>query len=379
MTRASAAALVAVALAAGLALRLTRLDVRPMHHDEANQAVKFGALVERSQYRYDPHDHHGPTLYYLTLPAAWLRGQATLATLDERTLRAVPAVFGAATILLLPVLTSGIGRTAVASAAFLMALSPAMVFYSRMYIQESMFACFALAFTIAVGRAMTEPGLRWPVAAGVAAGLAIATKETSAIVLPASVVAAAVAWWSLGANRPGPRLAERWWWTEAVVSAATAAVIAALFYSSFLANPGSALGPLLAAGTYLERAVDPASHVQPWHYYLGLLAWSSSGGLTWSEGVVLVLAAVGALTAVPLGSARAAAAESSFWPRYLACCAAISTAVFSLIPVQDAVEPAAVLRPDHRRGRDWSVRDRASLGPAHDAVRAGRRPGSRMR
>ena len=158
MTRASAAALVAVALAAGLALRLARLDVRPMHHDEANQAVKFGALVERSQYRYDTHDHHGPTLYYLTLPAAWLRGQATLASLDERTLRAVPAVFGAATILLLPLLTSGIGRTAVASAAVLMALSPAMVFYSRMYIQESMFACFALAFTIAVGRAMTEPG-----------------------------------------------------------------------------------------------------------------------------------------------------------------------------------------------------------------------------
>jgi uncharacterized protein (TIGR03663 family) len=332
MTRASAAALVAVALAAGLALRLARLDVRPMHHDEANQAVKFGALVERSQYRYDTHDHHGPTLYYLTLPVAWLRGQATLASLDERTLRAVPAVFGAATILLLPLLASGIGRTAVASSALLMAVSPAMVFYSRMYIQESMFACFALAFTIAVGRAMTQPGLLWPLAAGVAAGLAIATKETSAIVLPAAVVAAAVAWWSLGPNRPGTRLAERRWPTAALVSVATAAVIAALFYSSFLANPGGALGPLRAAGTYLERGVDPADHVQPWHYYLGLLAWSSSGGLTWSEGVVLVLAAVGALTALPLGSSGAAAAESGFWPRYLACGAAISTAVFSLIP-----------------------------------------------
>ena len=36
MTRASAGALVVIALAAGLALRLARLDVRPMHHDEAN-------------------------------------------------------------------------------------------------------------------------------------------------------------------------------------------------------------------------------------------------------------------------------------------------------------------------------------------------------
>ena len=101
MTRASAAALVALALTAGLGLRLARLDVRPMHNDEANQAVKFGELLERREYRYDAFDHHGPTLYYLTLPAAWLRGQASFAALDEYTLRSVPAVFGAATILLL--------------------------------------------------------------------------------------------------------------------------------------------------------------------------------------------------------------------------------------------------------------------------------------
>ena len=46
MTRTCVVGLVAVAAAAGLALRLARLDVRPMHHDEANQAVKFGALLE---------------------------------------------------------------------------------------------------------------------------------------------------------------------------------------------------------------------------------------------------------------------------------------------------------------------------------------------
>ncbi len=283
MTRASAAVLVAVALAAGLALRLARLDVRPMHHDEANQAVKFGALVERGEYRYDTYDHHGPTLYYLTLPAAWLRGQTTLASLDERTLRIVPAVFGVATILLLPLMSRGIGRTAVAAAAVLMACSPAMVFYSRMYIQESMFACFTLAFTIAVGRALTEPGFGWPAAAGVAAGLAVATKETSIIVLPASLAAAAIAWWSAGPDRPRTWLAERRGQTAILAAVVVAAAIAALFYSSFLANPSGALGPLRAAGTYLDRGVDPADHVQPWHYYVGLLAWSSSGGLTWTE------------------------------------------------------------------------------------------------
>jgi len=47
VTRAGAGVLVALALAAGLALRTARLAERPMHHDEANQAVKFGALLER--------------------------------------------------------------------------------------------------------------------------------------------------------------------------------------------------------------------------------------------------------------------------------------------------------------------------------------------
>ena len=223
MTRAGAAALVAIALTAGLALRLARLDVRPMHNDEANQAIKFGELLERGEYRYDAHDHHGPTLYYLSLPAAWLRGQTSLASLDERTIRGVTAVAGAATILLLPLVAAGIGRTAVAAAAVLMALSPAMVFYSRMYIQESMFAGFTLAFVIAIGRVATGGGLAWSTLAGVAAGLAVATKETSVIVLPAALVACAIAWWSLGPGRPRTPMAGGQWKRSAVVGLTAAA------------------------------------------------------------------------------------------------------------------------------------------------------------
>jgi uncharacterized protein (TIGR03663 family) len=328
---------VAIALTAGLALRLARLDVRPMHHDEANQAVKFGALLERGEYRYDAHDHHGPTLYYLSLPAAWLRGQPTLASLDERTLRGVTAVFGAATILLLPLLSAGVGRMAVASGAVLMALSPAMVFYSRMYIQESLFACFTLAFVIAIGRVALGGGPAWWTLAGAAAGLAVATKETSVIVLPGALVACAIAWWSVGPGRPGTRLADGRWGRAGLVSLATAAAVAALFYSSFLAAPGGVLEPLRAAGTYLDRGVDPVSHAHPWHYYLGLLAYSSSGGLKWSEGLVLVLAIVGAVT--PWGQTRAMSGGPDrshpariFWARYLTCHVAIAAAVFSAIP-----------------------------------------------
>ena len=275
------------------------------------------------------YDHHGPTLYYLTLPAAWLRGQATLAALDERTLRGVTAVFGAATILLLPLLSAAIGRTAVAASAWLMALSPAMVFYSRMYIQESLFACFTLAFVIAVGRVATGGGLAWSALAGVAAGLAVATKETSVIVLPAALVACAIAWWSLGPGRPRNPLADGRGRRAALVSLAAAAAVAALFYSSFLAAPGGVLEPFRGVGTYLDRGIDPGSHAQPWHYYLGLLAYSSSGGLKWSEGLVLVLAIVGAVTA--WGRLHRSRPDRAFWARYLTVNVVVATAIFSAI------------------------------------------------
>jgi uncharacterized protein (TIGR03663 family) len=329
MTRAGAGALVAIALTAALALRVARLEVRPMHHDEANQALKFGDLLERGEYRYDYRDHHGPTLYYLTLPSAWLGGRHTLASLDEVTLRRVPVVFGAATILLLPLLSAGMGRTATTVAAWLMALSPAMVFYSRMFIQEALFACFTLAFVIAVGRIATSGGRAWWILAGVAAGLAVATKETSVIVLPAAILACVIAWWSRGSERPRNALTDGRWRTHALAGLAAAVAIAALFYTSFFTAPAGILEPFRGAGTYLARGVDPASHAHPWHYYARLLAYTSSGGVTWSEGLVLGLAVVGA--AIGWRGRNRSHPDAAFWARYLACDVAIAGAIFSII------------------------------------------------
>ena len=51
-----------------LALRGPELALRPMHNDEAVNAEKIKGLSESGQYKYDPNEHHGPTLYYATLP-----------------------------------------------------------------------------------------------------------------------------------------------------------------------------------------------------------------------------------------------------------------------------------------------------------------------
>ena len=76
------------------------ISVRPMHHDEANQAIRFGDLLEGRGYRYDPQGHHGPTLYYATIPAARLSGARDIAHCTEATVRSVPLAATALLILL---------------------------------------------------------------------------------------------------------------------------------------------------------------------------------------------------------------------------------------------------------------------------------------
>ena len=69
-------ALIILVVVGAFAIRAPELSLRPMHGDEANQAHKTGILIEKGTYVYDPHDHHGPTLYYLARVGAALAGQS---------------------------------------------------------------------------------------------------------------------------------------------------------------------------------------------------------------------------------------------------------------------------------------------------------------
>ncbi|MDO8836936.1 MAG: TIGR03663 family protein [Vicinamibacterales bacterium] len=316
LSRIGLGCLVGLALAVALAFRLAEPSLRPMHHDEANQAVKFGALLETGEYRYDRDDHHGPTLYFLTLPAAWLRGQTTLASLDERTLRLVPALFGAGLLLLFLPLARPLGRPAVAAAAALAAISPVLTYYSRFYIQESLLVFFAVGFVVALGRYVEEPRGRTALAAGVCAGLAFATKETSVILLAAAGMAAVVARGGVTGLRPSA--------AHVAGAVAAAVAVAGLFYSSFFRDPAGVLESVLAFGTYVERGLEPARHAHAWDYYLRMLAWSPSGGVIWSEGLVLTLALAGIVASI---RGRAA----TFWPRYLSLYTVMTAVVFSAL------------------------------------------------
>lgn len=296
MKRAITFVLFLAALAAASYFRFSDLALRPMHHDEANQAVKFGALLEKGEYTYDKNDHHGPVLYYATLPAAKGTGRVRFVDVDETLLRTVPAVFGVAVILLLLMFGVGLQPEAQAVAALLIAVSPAMTYYSRFYIQEMVFVFFVLGFLISLWRYILRPDGGWYVVAGIFAGLMAATKETSVIVFAAAalgLVAVVIRekFFNRNANMPVKR---RIFAGHIAAMAIVAAAVAAIFFSSFGRHPEGIKDAVTALNVYVERgSFTPGFHAHPFFFYLGRLTASIHGGLVWTELFVLLLGLAG--------------------------------------------------------------------------------------
>jgi len=319
--------------AAALAIRLPRLAQRPMHGDEANQAVKAGILLETGQYRYDPVEHHGPSLYWLTLPSFWLHGRDTFADTSETDYRIVPVVFGVGLILLLWLVADGLGRGAAVFAGLWTAISPAFVFYSRYYIQETLLVFFTLAALAAGWRYVRSQRILWAILCGASVGMMHATKETWILAAAAAGLGAAMslAWtrW-----REGDWLVDRAAWRAwllggLVVAGLVAGFVTLVLYSSFGRNPRGPLDSLLAYSVYLRRGSESGIHSHPWYYYLELLfAFRPARGFFWSEGLIAGLALVGMLASL---SRRALPEPQRYFCRFLTFYTLALTAVYASV------------------------------------------------
>ncbi|MEI7902857.1 MAG: flippase activity-associated protein Agl23 [bacterium] len=331
-------------VAVALALRLPRLDRRPMHGDEANQAVRTGLLLETGIYHYDPSDHHGPVLYFAALPFC----RATAATFAETTewnYRLVPVLFSCLTLLLMTGLglkgDSGLfdNRSGLFCALTLTAVSPAMVYYSRFFIQESMLVTFLTGMLVCgrlyvrerVGmrpeRVGARPACLYALGFGTFAGLAVATKETVVLSFAAMALAALVAF--------GPRRLFSAWNTRHVALAAGAAVfVAAVLFSSFFTYPRGVYDAVFATvSAYAKRAMDVPEHQHPWNFYLSLLFWFKYGrGPVWSEAGVLIPGLLAAVAAVWPRQRDAEAAGHARFVRFILVYTLALTALYSAIP-----------------------------------------------
>jgi uncharacterized protein (TIGR03663 family) len=335
MTRSIFALLLLTVAGVAAGLRWPQLDARPMHADEAVQARRFRDLWIDHRYRYDPDEFHGPTLHYATLPSVWWQRVETYAHTTKATYRIVPAVFGVCLILLLFFLADALGRPATLAAALLAAVSPAMVFYSRYYIHETLLLFFTLAAIVAVWRYLQSGRLAWCLLAGVAAGLMQATKETA--VLSFAAAGAATVLTVLG-NRlrteslphlPTPRPIP--WWHLACGLAA-ALVTALILYTSFGANPRGIIDAVMTYFPWISRAGGASPHTPPWYFYFHRLGWwQVADGPRCSEGLILLLALMG------LGSAMSSRDRGTRLPnlpalRWLSFYTVVLAGAYTLIP-----------------------------------------------
>jgi len=321
-----------------VALRLPRLQQRPMHGDEAVHAVKFGELLEKNFYRYNPDEYHGPTLNYFTLIPAWLSGIHKFKDLSEFTLRIVPVFFGLLLVLMPLMLLGGLGRSATIIAAVMTAISPAFVFYGRYYIQEILLVCFTFGVITCGYRYTQRKNVGWALLTGIFLGLMHATKETSIIAF-ASMLLALLLTLLLQPRFAGTlqRRQENISNTlkaikprHVIVTIIAAVIVSTLFYSSFFTNPDGILDSLRAYTTYFNRAGQNNLHIHPWYYYLDILTWMEGfEGLTWNEDLIVVMAGIGFIIAM---TKKGISTVNFTLLRFLAFYTLIMTVLYSAIP-----------------------------------------------
>jgi uncharacterized protein (TIGR03663 family) len=319
-----------IVLAVAALLRLYALELKPMHHDEGVNGFFLTDLVRQGNYKYNPENYHGPTLYYLSLPfvyvwgffSALLNGRFGMAAireagLDTTAVRLLTAVCGVATVWLVLALRRHVGALAALAGAALLAVSPGAVYYSRYFIHETLFVLFTLGIVVAALR-LYEIGSYWRLSLlAASAALLFATKETAFISVGVLGLAVLFVWfWEWTADRPEPPAANArgrkqqrqarggQTWTGALVErlggrerAATMAIVALtlflfinlLFYSSFFTYWQGVGGAVESLKVWTKTGTSEF-HKKSVHTYVGWL-WQE-------EAPILILAAVGAAVAL---------------------------------------------------------------------------------
>ncbi|MEO5716410.1 MAG: flippase activity-associated protein Agl23 [Luteolibacter sp.] len=303
---------------AGIFLRFDQLSKRPFHADEATGARITASRMTSGDYRFDPVHYHGPLLSSLAIPLCQWKGEDVWPELTKHTLRLVPAVAGSL-LLLVPLLwRRRFGDAPMLLASALMATSPLLVYYSRMYIHESLLVLFGMLALVSLLR---FPRYGIP---GLLIGLMFATKESFAIsIITWSSAAVFLAWENRQKiDRASCLSAWRNYRVPILVSLLAAIVSSAFFYTDGFRQPHGAIDAVRTFFVY--KTVD--GHGKPFPYYLQLLALPmKSGGLWWYGTPVVILALIA------FANSFRRDAESPSVIRFIAYAAAGHVVIYSLI------------------------------------------------
>jgi uncharacterized protein (TIGR03663 family) len=301
-------------LIVGAFLRLVKLNLVPLHHDEGVNGNFLLSLVRDGKYVYDPQNYHGPTLYYFSAIIPWIvrffggKAAGDKYGLTTFNIRLTTVIFGVGTIWLALCLRKRLGSVGALSAAALIAISPGAIYLSRYFIHESLFVFFMLGIVVAGLKYYDTGRGAYLILASASAALMVATKETWIINGPVLLIAlvCTAGYFRLRnklantnqSDEPsiGDRLRETVerlggpipLLTIALVAFAVFILVAVFFYSSFFTNyPKGVADALRTLNLWRQRTHE---HEHAWYQYA---YW-----LLLEEGALMLLGALGSLIAL---------------------------------------------------------------------------------
>lgn len=264
-------------------LRFDDLGSRPFHADEATGARIAAKRMESGGAQFDPRHYHGPLLADLAIPVCRMRGEFGWQGMTKGTLRMVPALAGVLLVLVPVFWRRRCGDVPMLAAGAFLATAPLLVYYSRMFIHESLLVLCGLLAVVSFAK---KPRRGIP---GFLIGLMFAAKESFVISLAAWAGAGVLTAWE---NRRSPGLAA---WREyrvpVGVSLLAALVTALAIYTDGFRHPQGAIDAVRTFFVY--ETVN--GHEKPFGYYFQLLVMPVKSGGVWWFGLPLVILALTAL------------------------------------------------------------------------------------
>jgi predicted membrane-bound mannosyltransferase len=165
----------------GGVLRFWDLGLKPLHHDESMHAYFSMLLFENpASYRYNPL-LHGPFQFHAIAYVYYVASHLGVSDggVNDVTARTAAAMLGSAMIPMCYFLRRWMGNVGALLAAFLLAVSPIFVYYSRFTREDIYFASFTFATVVAFFKFCEERRLRWLLISVGAFVFAYATKEAA--------------------------------------------------------------------------------------------------------------------------------------------------------------------------------------------------------
>lgn len=298
-------------------LMFHQLSARPMHNDEGVNTWFLEKLIEHNDYKYDPKNYHGPSLYYIQLVFTWINGfvysPATFKFNSDVGITATSVRTGTVVcglFLLLGLLSAArrLGSWGALTAVILMGSSCGFIFYSRYFIHETFFAFFTLGIYLSAVyfRDTRRPLYFYTGCASTV--LLYATKETSVLILFVLLLSALLTG-RFTFFRQNARTLVSELKFHLVGGIGLGLLIWMLLYSSFFTNFNGLKDSLITYLTWTKTGVE-SGHNKPFLYFLRvlldyerpLLFMSSVGGvvalitrkksglflLFWTVGIFLV-------------------------------------------------------------------------------------------